>query len=445
MLQWCELHPYNANHTYRLAGPLDVNSLRQAIQDTFEHNGFGVAEVDPVAGWYRHTMDDSPTLPEVDVIDGDEDPEDRLAVHVTRELNRSFERPVCRPFRFGVIDAGPESHYVSMTYDHWVADSIGARLVMRHILGRYLDLDIPENEQRLDLYPGRYREVFSDRLRGPMLALPVLRSFRTWLGGNRSTWRAALASVRNMDVGYALHHLRPGTVDELRQFARDHEASVNDVFLAAMCRALAAYLPKKRSGGAKSHNMNLGTIVDTRCDANVDLSESLGTFLGYYVVRAAGDGRIGLGELSRRIAVVTREKKKRRSYLDSAVNYSVAGAVWPRLKPESRLHFARRALPLTAGISNVFLRNTWIDQQGAGRVLDYHRTVSNGPTLPLVLSPTTLGGQLNVAVSYRVTGFSQAKISGIMDSFVDQLETLDAGGKAAKPVKVRGRELAKAR
>ena len=305
---------------------------------------------------------------------------------------------------------------------------------MRHVLGRYLGLDIPENEDTLDLYPGTYREVFAHRLQGHRLAWPMLRSIRGWLA-NRSTWRVAYASAQQMAVGYALYRVRPGTVPEVRQFARSNQASVNDVFLAALCRAMAPFLPRRRSQGG-AHDMTLGTIVDTRADACEDLSESLGTFLGYYLVRVAGDGNVGLDELTRRIAVATRLKKERRTYLDSAVNLRMASAIWPRLKPESRAHFARRALPLSAGVSNVHLRGTWIERQGAGRILDFCRAASNGPALPLVVSPTTIRDQMNIAVSYRVTGFSRSKIDGIMQSFVEQLETLGGQTEAQRPARV---------
>ena len=159
MLQWSELHPYNAIHTYRLAGPLHLLSLRRAIQDAFEHNGLGIAEIDPDGVCYRHEIDNSIDLPEVEVIADDQSPEDCLTAHLSWELNRPFGRPRCRPFRFTAVDAGPQSHYVSLVYDHWAADSVGARLLMRHVLGRYLRLDLPENEDRLDLCPGTYRNV----------------------------------------------------------------------------------------------------------------------------------------------------------------------------------------------------------------------------------------------------------------------------------------------
>ncbi len=434
MLQWSELHPYNAAHTYQLSGPLKLPALRQAIREALDHNGLGIAEIDPDGVWYRHEADGSPQSGEVELVGGEGAAEDRLAAHLSRELNRPFARPRCRPFRFSVVEAGPTSHYVSLTYDHWVADSVGARLLMRHVLGRYLRLDIPENQGTLDLYPGTYREVFAHRLHGSHLAMPVLRSIRSWFD-NRSAWRVAYASVSQMAIGYALYGARPGTVQKVRRFAHANEASVNDVFLAVLARAMAEFLPR-RSAKSGARHMALGTIVDTRGDASEDLSESLGTFLGYFVARVAGDRSIGLDELTRHIAATTGPQKAQRSYLDSAVNYRIAGAVWPLLKPERRLHFARFALPLTAGISNVYLRGTWIEQHGAGRILDVRRAVSNGPTLPLVVSPTTLGENMNIAVTYRLTGFPQAKIDGIMQSFVEQLETLDDGVVEQTPARV---------
>ena len=215
MLQWSELHPYNAVHTYRLAGPLRLLPLRRAIQDTFEHNGLGIAEIDPDGVWYRHEIDNSIDMPEVEVIADDQSPEECLTAHLSRELNRPFGRPRCRPFRLSVVDAGPQSHYVSLVYDHWAADSVGARLLMRHVLGRYLGLDLSENEDCLDLYPGTYRDVFAHRLQKHRLAWPMLRSIGGWLG-NRSTWRVAYGSVRQMGVAILRYQTRPGTVEHLR-------------------------------------------------------------------------------------------------------------------------------------------------------------------------------------------------------------------------------------
>ena len=99
-----------------------------------------------------------------------------------------------------------------------------------------------------------------------------------------------------MSVGYALYRVRRETVQAVRQFARRNGASVNDVFLAALGRATGPFLPRRSAKGG-TRDMNLGTIVDTRADASEDLSQSLGTFLGYYVVRMADDRTVPLADL----------------------------------------------------------------------------------------------------------------------------------------------------
>jgi len=426
MLQWSELAPYNAVHVYQLAGPVDALALYDAIRATYDLCEIGVAEIDadPDRIWYRHARDASPVL---ERIDGQGTAEERLAAHVARELNRPFDRPVCKPFRFGIVDGGPTSHFVALTYDHWVSDSIGARMLMRQVLGRYLGLNIPENKEPFECYPGTYAEVFPHRLRGSRLAMPLIRSVRGWLG-HRSARQTAYASTAQMSIGYEHYATRPGTVDAVRRFARQNGASVHDVFLAVLGGVMTDFLPRR---AAKGGAVALGTIVDARPDAVEDLSETLGTFLGYYIVRLAGEKAIGLAELTRRIAEKTEKIKRRRSYLDAAVNYRVSSKIWPRLKPESRAHFARRAMPLTAGISNVCLRDGWIADCGE-KILDYRRAVSNGPTLPLVLSPTTLNDQLNIGVNYRETGFSGRKIDAIMSEFLGRLESLSCSASIAK-------------
>ena len=61
MLQWSKLSPYNAAHTYRLAGRLDLPALEEAVRETFALNGIGIAEIDPDGVWYCHQRDDAPT------------------------------------------------------------------------------------------------------------------------------------------------------------------------------------------------------------------------------------------------------------------------------------------------------------------------------------------------------------------------------------------------
>ena len=77
---------------------------------------------------------------------------------------------------------------------------------------------------------------------------------------------------------------------------------------------------------------------------------------------------------------------------------------------------------MTAGVSNVVVRDDWMTRSRDGCVAEYIRGVSTGPILPLVLTPTTVRDELNVGVTYRIAGFSRQKIDGIMEMFMDQIE-----------------------
>ncbi len=413
MLQWSSLHPYNAAHVFKIAGPLRAGDLVESIETTFRRHGLGIAHLSADGQTFRHETE---IHAEIETLAGGDDPESMVKEHLARALNRSFDRPEMRPFRFAAVDAGPQSHYVVLAYDHWVADANAARLVLRSVLAQYLPQAIPPEEDPLELYPGTYREVFGQRLRGGQLALSALRAVKEW-NRNRSAWRVACWSNTQWEIDYRLYSTIPGTAARLREFARANGATVNDVLLAAFGRALAEVMPSR----GRRNGLALGSIVDTRSIADEDLSHSLGAFLGYYLVRSDPVAAQGLDEATRQIAAHTRPIKARHRYLDSLVNMQFVNTVWPWLSTKTRQHFMRKSLPMSGGMSNVVVRDAWMNDH-RDVLLDYHRGVSTGPSMPIVLSPTTFGDHLNVGVSYRIAGFSRAKIDALMEMFRDQIE-----------------------
>ncbi|NCC95038.1 MAG: hypothetical protein EOM10_17520 [Opitutae bacterium] len=202
--------------------------------------------------------------------------------------------------------------------------------------------------------------------------------------------------------------------------------------LAAMARAMASHLPRRLSRG-RARDLALGTIVDTRLDAVDDVRGSLGAFLAYHVVRLCPDETGSLENAVRRTAALTRTIKANRSHLDSLAGMKIASAVWPYLKESVRPHFMRKVLPLTAGISNVVLREDWLGGRATDRILGYSRAASTGPSVPLVLSPTTLGEAMNIGLSYRVTAFPCTKIDGIQAMLLEQLELPGRDTAARRP------------
>lgn len=423
MLQWSSLHPYNATHTFKLAGPLRRERLQAAIEETFWEQGLGIAHLSADGQTFRHEADPAPQIEVLPGVGGEE----ALAAQISRELNRPFERPISRPFRFSVVEAGPEAHYLVLAYDHWVADSVAARLVTRHVLGRYLDLAIPENDASLERYPETYRDVFARRWRGPRLAGAAVRSLRQW-NGNRKAWRVACWPSTQWTLNYHLYTTFPGTASRLREFARAQEATVHDVILAALGLAMAQYLPAR----GRNQELALGSIVDSRGAAEADLSQSLGVFLSYYLVRNKFDRAVGLDDATRRIAALTRPVKQGQRYLDSMVNMQLINGLWPRLPERAKPHFLRGIMPMTAGVSNVLVRDAWMNDH-RDVILDYSRAASTGPMLPLVLTPTTFGDQMNFGVSYRTAGFTGAKLHGIMTALLEQIERAGKANVTPRP------------
>ena len=156
----------------------------------------------------------------------------------------------------------------------------------------------------------------------------------------------------------------------------------------------------------------------------------IGVFLAYYMVRRGRDRDADLAETTRQVAEITRPIKQRRRYLDSLAGMKLINAVWPWLRESWKPHFMHKVLPMTAGVTNVVLRERWVEEN-RGRILGYSRGSPLPPNVPLALAPTTLGNELTIGVTYRATGFSQAKIDGVVEMLLDQLEHPARGSQFA--------------
>ena len=425
MYQWSELYPYNATHIYRIAGTLDAERLREAIRQVYRHNGIGTVAVSDDALSFQYESEDHPDLT---LFDGGEHPHQCLTAQVAVEINRPFPRPRYQPLRFSVVTESPTNFALMVTYDHWVTDSTGVRLIVQQVLAQYFGIRSASQGRPLDLYPDTYRKAFARRL-SPLRLVTAATRLLWYAVGNRAARQVAYSSATQMAVNFELYATEPGTVARLREFAHQQDATVNDVIQAALARAMAPELPR-RSTGRGSQDLAIGNIVNARTDADQDLTHSLGAFLSYYSVRCRPEESAGLAALTRHIAAITGPIKARRGYLDSTVNMQLVRRLWPHLSAATKPRFMKKALPLTGGVSNVYVRDCLLDRALDRWILGHSRAVSTGPILPLVITPTTIHDRLNVGVTYRQTGFSCAKIERIMQAFLEEIQ---------QPGKSRGR------
>lgn len=425
MYQWSDLHPYNAVHAYRIARPLHAERLRESVRQVYRQIGYGFVETDAAGRWYRHELDQSPPL---EILDGGHNVEAVLRDLFARELNTPYERPRCRPMRFSAVAVGPADHYVCIGYNHWTADSVAARLLARRILNLYLNLGLPQ-EPAPELYPETYRQVFGPKLGRLRVVRALGRAVVEFLWHQRIC-RAPYTAVTHFPVGYAMSATADGAVDRLRHFARALGATVHDVMLAALARAMVENLPRRATGDG-FRPLAMGTIVDTRGDSELELSNTFGTFLSYYAVNFLAEPGAGLAEVTRRVAALTRPIKAERAYLDALPQMRLFSMVWPLLSARRKAYYARLVLPMTAGISNVVVRDAWLNAP-EGPIVDYLRGSPTGPMLPLTAAVTTLGNRINIGMTYRQAGFTASRLRAILAMFQDQLERPDRAGMAVQ-------------
>jgi len=428
MLQWSDVYPYNACHLYRLSGTGDPQRFREAARRALVAAGWGRAIVE-AGGRYASfgPCDDVEVRQAMDVSPGGAE----LDREVAAELNRPFDRPECRPIRFVFAAEGAAAcHWIVATYDHWTADSVATRLLMRRILAEYLGNPC-EDSGPLDVCDrsllGALREPLSPWRRWRTAVNTVARALL-----ERQPVKPPAAGRDGREVGFRLFRGDDGMADGLWRFARNRGATVHDVFLAVLHQVLGRHLPCRRSL-TQCDKIALGSIVDIRSEAAGPFRESLGVLLGFWTLRERVGAFRSLSDAVERLAVRTRQIKARRTHLDSLVSIGIGAAAWPWLPRPWRARLMRRTMPLTAGVTNVVVRDRWLEQSCAGTIVEYARAAPLGPTVPLVISPTTRGNRLNIGFTYAASEFTEPQIAAIIDDVLSRLRRAAAEADAGDP------------
>ncbi len=99
-------------------------------------------------------------------------------------------------------------------------------------------------------------------------------------------------------------------------------------------------------------------------------------------------------------------------------------AIQRLVRPESMYRFYRKEIPLAAGLSNVNLNGCWANKPKLARVSGYLRISPTGPMAPVVLSVTTLGTTLQLALTYRAKLLSEPQARQMLNSVVERLMML---------------------
>ena len=417
MLQWNELHPYNAVHVVRISEVLDLERLKRAITATLEGKGLTGLVLNPSAGAYEYQG--GPASVEITLTDADALSAPGFAAEIERHLNTPFAQVErFSPFRFMVVS---ETHSFSLglVYFHAVADAESIVFLLKDMVDAYRGTGSPGRVNPVECYPARRDNLLRHY---PGVLARKLASLPASVRGMRSICRPYYRDPEDLSNKFTFFSLSSQTLSGMIQAARSLNVTLNDLFLAVLMKAVFSLAPD-RAGAGRRRNLSLGCIVNTRRDLGVDGRRTFGLFLASFVVHHEVPAGIGLADLARDIGRQTLAIKQRQLYLGSVLELTFGRLMMALFSERRRKKLYQKHYPLWGGLTNMNLNTVWPQPEGC-RPVDYFRAVSTGPATPLVASITTIGPVANIGLTYRPTVFGAPDVERIKASFLDPLGPL---------------------
>jgi len=410
MLQWNELHPYNAIHVVRVCAVLDPARLGNVIRHLLVRLGLTGLQMDPSRAAFDYQG--GPAQCEIKLLSGS-DSRTTLVSEIERQLNTRFAMSQrFTPFRFFIVPE-VDSFSLGLVYFHPVADAEAVVFLLKRIVETYFVPDEGGSVESLDLYPPPRDGL----LRHPKLLAKKLAALPGMLLNMRRSCRPNYHNPMDSQNGFAFVGLPPDSLPKLSQAGKAWGVTVNDVLLALLARSIAPLAARLQKGGRRE--LSLGCIVNLRPDLGLQGPRTFGLFLGSFIVTQPMPAE---NSRPREIAAVVRERTERvkrdQLYLTSALELRFGRRMMGFFSTRERRKLYQKHYPLWGGITNMNLNALW-PQPMDGTSFDYFRAVSTGPATPLVLSATTVGANVNMGLTFRRAVFSPEDIARIQNHLLE--------------------------
>src|SRR5476649_2103076 len=148
MLQWNELHPYNAVNVVRIPGALDFERLQKAINGTLEIWGLTGLMLNRKSGNFHYRGGSIQC--EIKTIAAGEN---LLSAEIERQINAAFPAEESfNPFRFFVAQE-QNSFVLGLVYFHAIADDGSVMLLLKEIVDACFG---KSSSSPIELYPSRH-------------------------------------------------------------------------------------------------------------------------------------------------------------------------------------------------------------------------------------------------------------------------------------------------
>jgi hypothetical protein len=413
--QWENIHPYNGAQILKIGGIADLDLCRKAWHEALDFLNLGVVSISEDSYHHRCLNGEATFHTVVLCPDGTQ-----LDDWISDELNRSFDSDGGVPFRPFVIQE--KGHFwMGLCYRHWVADSASIRILMHEWFVRQFDA-ARASHRPVRFNVGGYLSLFGPH-RGTCRPTEVLLSSLRWHSQFKKARRIEnREKFQDMSAQFIALQASGGLIDPLRVAAKRLNASVNDLFLAAIAQVCNECVPAQRR--FRRRELAIGSIVDLRPSANQRLNDVFDLLLGFTSISCQPQQLDHWPRLIESITEQTRRQKRGGLALGSCLRMFGGLVAGKYLTREKIIEFYRKRVPLAGASSNVNLNRCWAAKYAGNQILDYVRVAPTGPMTPLVFATTTLGNQLSVGLTYRTAIISPQQAAIIGRKFVNRLSEI---------------------
>lgn len=403
---WEQVHPYNAAQFATISGAADLELARRAWAETIAALKIDPMMIDGTGIPFAPTENASRTavtaLPACASISD----------HLSTELNRPFADLNESPFRPFVTRRNDGAQTCGIVYRHWVADSNSVRRLLGDWIGRLSGNNFSRGAHANGSPVPGYLELCARRRSGAGLEGHVLDLFRRHNRLRRACKPVSGAS--DFSVRVLLADVPEGVAEDLRLACRRQGLKVSDALLAALAEACRRHVPFQSRPNRR--DVAIGNIIDLRSHGSRAI-ENFGLYLGFTHLVCRPDE---LADWQRLLRSTARQNRthRRAGVTHSSTAWWMTALAWQRWLPPGRLyHFYRKEFPLAGGLSNVRLDTLLPAWNSSTPILNYTRIAPTGPVAPVVMTTTTLGNRLRMALTYRPAVIDDASAAELLETF----------------------------
>jgi hypothetical protein len=416
MLRWRELHPYNAVHVVRIDAPLDAPRLAREIDALFAARGIRGFVLDAARRRYEYDGVSPPAPLQVEI--GGVDPREALRAAIERGINTRFaDSGPTDPFRFFAIDAAT-SFYIGVAYDHVVAGGDSIVDLLAELVQGYHGVGTAGRP------PSLYPRTFAPMLvRHAGYVLAGTTAVAGIMATARRSLRPRYPHGDDRRIAFSMVRIEAAAVAAMMRAARAWGVTRADLMIALLMRAIAPLAGAERFG-RRRREIGIASIINIRRDVPAPVRESFGQFLSSYRYAHVVPDDISLEELARDVHRETSRVRRRKLYLQTVLALAGVNALWPWLTASQRGNVDAKNYPAWAGLTPLDVDGLWRDAGAASPPDDYVRAVSTGPASPLIVAATSVGGALNVGLSYRTAAYTHVDIARIAAALTKDVDNL---------------------